>query len=132
MNALNKTYAWRRNFDLEERPVDRNDPEAAATAVAAIRAAILHKLFPVERYATVAAVTGLHGDLNSVNKRRHTFLLLLTILFILLQQWFFGLWHQASAVPALAAVRFLGAGLAAVSFFALGDGTGVPVFLAAS
>ena len=34
MNALNKTYAWRRNFDLEERPVDRNDPEAAATAVA--------------------------------------------------------------------------------------------------
>ena len=34
MNALNKTYAWRRNFDLDERPVDRNDPEAAATAVA--------------------------------------------------------------------------------------------------
>ena len=34
MNVLNKTYAWRRNFDLEERPVDRNDPEAAATAVA--------------------------------------------------------------------------------------------------
>ena len=28
MNALNKTSAWRRNFDLDERPVDRNDPEA--------------------------------------------------------------------------------------------------------
>ena len=33
MYWMNKTYTWR-EIDLEERPVDRNDPEAAATAVA--------------------------------------------------------------------------------------------------
>ena len=26
MNALNKTYAWRRNFDLEERPAPPPPP----------------------------------------------------------------------------------------------------------
>jgi hypothetical protein len=33
MYWMNKTYTWG-EIDLEERPVDRNDPEAAATAVA--------------------------------------------------------------------------------------------------
>jgi hypothetical protein len=33
MYWMNKTYTWR-EIDMEERPVDRNDHEAAATAVA--------------------------------------------------------------------------------------------------
>ena len=47
---------------------------AAVSAVAAVRAAVLHKLFAMERDRAIAAVSGLGGDFNLIDK--HSFLLL--------------------------------------------------------
>ena len=44
---------------------------AAVSAVAAVRAAVLHKLFAMERDRAIAAVSGLGGDFNLIDK--HSF-----------------------------------------------------------
>ena len=47
------------------------DDVAAVAAVAAVRAAVLHEFFPVERHAAVAPVARLGGDFDPVHKRSH-------------------------------------------------------------
>ena len=44
---------------------------AAPSAVAAVRAACGHVFFPVEGHAAVAAVAGLHPDIDNIYKKRH-------------------------------------------------------------
>ena len=44
---------------------------AAPSAVAAVRAARGHVFFPVEGHAAVAAVAGLHPDIDNIYKKRH-------------------------------------------------------------
>ena len=55
-------------------PYDPSWPARFRAEAAAVRAALGHIFFPVKGHGAVAAIAGLHGDFNFVNKHICAFL----------------------------------------------------------